>query len=103
MIQYKDMNEILLIGIGIVGIVFGYIFAQKRRARGIPEQSIRKAENKEKVLIFVEEKGSVRNADVKKLLNVSDATAERYLNELEMEMKIVQHGEVGQGVFYTPK
>ena len=39
--------------------------------------------------------------DVENLLGVSDATAERYLNELEAEGKVKQTGETGRGVFYT--
>jgi len=32
-----------------------------------------------------------------------NATAEQYLDELEKEGKLTQHGVIGQGVFYTPK
>jgi Fic family protein len=34
---------------------------------------------------------------------MSNATAERYLNDLEKEGKITQHGKIGQSVFYTLK
>ncbi|MDO8566747.1 MAG: hypothetical protein Q7R58_01180 [bacterium] len=37
------------------------------------------------------------------LAGVSNATAERYLDELEKEGVITQHGSIGQGVYYTPK
>ena len=41
------------------------------------------------------------NNDIEKLLGVSNATAERYLNELEKEGKIRQVGTTGQTVYYT--
>ena len=47
--------------------------------------------------------GKIQNNDVEKLAGVSNATAERYLDELEKEGKLTQHGVIGQGVFYTFK
>lgn len=67
------------------------------------DQSAKKTEGKEKILVLAREKGDVKNDDVEKLLGISNATAERYLNELESEGKLTQHGKIGQGVFYTLK
>lgn len=67
----------------------------------IAEQSKKKQENKEKILEFLRLNAKIQNNDVEKLVVVSNATAERYLNELEKEGKIIQHGEIGQNVFYT--
>ena len=39
--------------------------------------------------------------DVEELLDVSGATARKYLKELEDEEKITQIGESGKGVYYT--
>ena len=69
----------------------------------IEEQTERKAENKQKLLTFVQEHGKIQNNDVEKLVGVSNATAERYLDELEKEGKLTQHGVIGQGVFYNPQ
>ena len=69
----------------------------------IEEQTERKAENKQKILTFVQEHGKIQNNDVEKLVGVSNATAERYLDELEKEGKLTQHGAIGQNVFYTLK
>ena len=41
--------------------------------------------------------------NVEKLLDVSDQTASKYLNELEKEQKIEQVGTSGRGVYYTLK
>lgn len=106
------MNYLILIIVGVVGIWLGYKLALRRRShfakatrdRGlIAKQSREKAENKEEILEFLRKNGKIQNNDVEKLAEVSDATAERYLDELEKEGKIEQHGEIGQGVFYTLK
>ncbi|NOY35615.1 MAG: DUF977 family protein [bacterium] len=96
-------NIFLFIVIGAVGIWMGAYFARRRSGGLIAEQSEKKAENKEKILEFLRENEKIQNNDVEKLAEVSDATAERYLDELEKEGKISQHGEIGQGVFYTLK
>ena len=43
----------------------------------------------------------VTRADIEKLLEVSETTARKYLNELEAENKIKQIGENGRDVYYT--
>ena len=67
------------------------------------KQTEQKAENKQKILAFVQEHQQIQNNDVEKLVGVSDATAGRYLEELEEEGRLIQHGSIGQGVFYTLK
>lgn len=42
----------------------------------------------------------INNEEVRKLLNVSDTTACRYLNDLEMENLIKQIGTDGPKVYY---
>jgi Fic family protein len=59
-----------------------------------------KQENLKKVLEFIEGRDKITNDDVQKLLGVSDATAERYLNELEKQGILKQSGE-NKGTFYT--
>jgi predicted HTH transcriptional regulator len=43
----------------------------------------------------------ITNDEVEKFLHVSDATATRYLSELEKEGKIKQNGKTGKGVSYS--
>lgn len=98
------MNYVLLIIVGLAGIALGmYIARRKGNAGFIAKQMEQKAENKRKILAFVQEHGKIQNNDVEKLAGVSNATAERYLDELEREGKLTQHGTIGQNVFYTPK
>ena len=54
----------------------------------------------DKVLAEVQAKGDITNDEVQALLGVSDATAERYLEELEKEGKIAQVGKSGRTVTY---
>jgi predicted HTH transcriptional regulator len=46
-------------------------------------------------------KGSITNDQVEKLLHISDATATRYLSQLEKEGKLQQIGTTGKSVKYT--
>ena len=98
------MNYFIFIITALAGIALGMYLARRNATAGfIAKQMEQKAENKEKILAFVQEHGKIQNNNVEKLAGVSNATAERYLNELEKEGKLTQHGTIGQGVFYTPK
>jgi Fic family protein len=72
--------------------------------RGVinPEQMEKKQENLERVLQIAKEKGQIRNDDVQSALGVSDATATRYLDQLEKQGKLVQSGSK-KGVIYRTK
>jgi Fic family protein len=56
-----------------------------------------------RTLSFARDRGTITNNDIENLLGVSDATAERYLNELEAEGELVQVGGTGRGVKYSIK
>ena len=96
------MNYFVLIVVALIGIALGmYIARRKADAGFIVKQMEQKTENKQKIFAFVQEHGKIQNNDVEKLVGVSNATAERYLDELEKEGKLTQHGTIGQGVFYS--
>ncbi len=102
------MDYLILIFVGLAGVWFGRRLSISRARNKvsqscgvISEPNKKKMENKERILKFLQENKKIKNNDVEKLLGVSDATAERYLNELEKEKKIVQHGKIGRNVFYT--
>jgi len=69
----------------------------------IEEQNREKKRNTEKLKNFIRDKEKVTNNDIEKFLNVSNATAERYLDELEKEGLLEQVGETGQNVYYRVK
>ncbi len=98
------MNYLILLIVAVIGIALGMYIACRGKSTGlIAEQSAKKAENKQKILEFLQTNGKIQNNDVEKLAGVSNATAERYLDELEKEGKLTQHGTIGQAVFYTLK
>jgi len=51
----------------------------------------------------VDRSPGITSDEVEKLLDVSDQTARKYLNELEDENKIEQVGDRGRGVYYILK
>lgn len=105
------MNYFVLILVAIAGIALGMYLARRGKGGLISKpfdyaqgkQTEQKTENKQKILAFVQEHKRIQNNDVEKLAGVSNATAERYLDELEKEGKLTQHGTIGQSVFYTSK
>ena len=61
-------------------------------------------ENRKKfILDFLQHHPKITNEDVREMFDISSQTALNYLDELELEGKIVQIGEHGRGVYYTLK
>ncbi|MFC1623646.1 DUF977 family protein [Patescibacteria group bacterium] len=94
------MNILILVIVAIAGIIIGGYFGVRKKEGLIFGQAKKKQENKEKILEFLRSNEKITNNNVEKLLGVSDATATRYLNELEKEQKIKQIGTVGHAVYY---
>ena len=97
------MNYLTLIIVALAGVAVGMYFARRKNSGLMSAQSEKKAENLAKILEFLQTHEKIQNNDVEKLTDVSNATAERYLSELKGEGKLIQHGVIGQGVFYTLK
>ncbi|QSH39538.1 winged helix-turn-helix domain-containing protein [Candidatus Kaiserbacteria bacterium] len=93
------MNILLLIVAGAVGVALGVYFG---KGNDVPTVSFgnRKRKRLDKILTLYIDNDEITNSDVRELLNVSDATATRYLDQLEDEGKIEQIGETGMNVFY---
>jgi len=64
---------------------------------------VAKHEALDRVYREVREKGTITNDEVEALLGVSDATAERYLEEIERAGGIEQVGRTGKTVSYRVK
>ncbi len=91
---------IFILGI-FVGIGVGFVVWKKTRKTGLIETQAReKEENKRKISEFMNGQDRVSNDDIQNLLGVSDATATRYLDELEKEGIIRQVGKTGRHVYY---
>lgn len=67
------------------------------------QRSKKKEQAKKKILALFGSQATVTNDDVQKVAGVSEATATRYLDELQKRSKIIQHGISGRGVHYTKK
>jgi len=104
---------LILNTLAVLDILYIFVFS-KRPTKGSVEENkelsgpdlpptTKKEKAKSKLLESIVSRGRIANNDVQILLGVSDATATNYLEELEKEGKIKQHGEIGRGVFYTPK
>ncbi|MEX2304939.1 MAG: DeoR family transcriptional regulator [Waddliaceae bacterium] len=66
-------------------------------------QSDEKEKNLERLVVYLEDHDTITNDDVEALLDVSHATATRYLDELEDEDLIEQIGITGRAVHYKVK
>lgn len=93
------MDILILVIAGIIGIALGVYFGKGNDVPTISFSS-RKRKRLDKILTLYIDNDEITNSDVRELLKVSDATATRYLDQLEAEGKIEQIGEIGQGVFY---
>jgi len=67
----------------------------------LDKQAAGKEKNNKKVLEFLENKDKVTNNDIEKLLGISNATAERYLDELEKKGVLRQIGKTGHYTYYV--
>jgi Fic family protein len=65
-----------------------------------PEQIKKRRENLDKIMKLAETQTRIMNKDVERFLNVSDATATRYLSYLTDLGKLIRVGERGQDVYY---
>ena len=82
----------------IAVFALGWFLSARKHRNIFNTQSENKENNKRKILESLS--GKFTNTDVEKLLSVSDATATRYLDELEKEGKVKQVGKTGKHVYY---
>jgi predicted HTH transcriptional regulator len=88
-----------------VGVMTGaYIGYSIRKETSVPRRKPAPNEaDRNKILELLKTKSKIINNDVEELLNISDATATRYLDRLEETGDIVQQGNTGRNVFYILK
>lgn len=100
---------IFILGLIVGGVAAWFLMGRRRRPQAAKEnpseglierQAKEKEENRRKLIEFFKSAQKVSNNDVERLLNVSDATATRYLDELEKEGHIRQVGKTGRHVYY---
>ncbi|MDP2655089.1 MAG: winged helix-turn-helix transcriptional regulator [bacterium] len=101
------MNYFVMAIVAVTGIALGMYMARRGKTAGSAsagalndERAAAKQAAVEKVFAEIQQKGSITNDGVQALLGVSDATAERYLQELETAGRINQVGDTGKNVSY---
>lgn len=98
-------NLLILIAVAAVGFWFGTKVSDNNKKpahRGLVKSQVKISRERLGQLIkLLETKKKLSNNQVEKFLGVSDATAERYLNELETRGLIRQIGRTGRSTFYT--
>lgn len=90
------MNPIIIF---ILGIIAGFAIAKLTTKKSKPALNP-KQKGKQKIIEHIKENQKITNNEVEELLGVGDTTAYRYLEELEREGEIVQHGKTGRAVEY---
>lgn len=102
----------LIVGGGIVYFIMSRLDSktsngtsgQNNDDKGNPNPAVEtRKENLAKLEEFIAAKSAedkITNDEVQKMLKVSDATAERYLQELEKNGLIKQVGNIGKDVYY---
>ena len=91
------MTKIIYI---IIALLVGYLIGRyTTKSDNLPE----KEERLQQTLDLLDKQDQITNNEVEKLLGISDASAERYLNELEKRGKLVQIGKTGTKVSYRKR
>ena len=105
------MSILIISGLAValvIGFVLGGILSDRKMEKMIvktvsQERLAKRTGRENKILELLNQKTKITNNDVEKLLEVSDATATRYLDELEKSGKIKQIQSTGRGVYYKKK
>lgn len=98
---------LLFISIIIITVLVYFLFKKETSSNSFvlgkanQARDDKKNNAKDSILKLFETQEKINNNDVQKLLSVSDATATRYLEELEKEGKILQREKIGKWVVYT--
>ncbi|MBU1102130.1 FaeA/PapI family transcriptional regulator [Patescibacteria group bacterium] len=104
------MSQVIYFFLGVIVGAGALYYIKSRVGQGeeagpkgpglIEKQAEEKQANKEKILEFFTSHNQAANNEIEDFLGVSDATATRYLDELEKEGRIKQVGKTGRSVFY---
>lgn len=77
------------------------MLGQKYRHHGGGRPTTPTPHQQEQIMALFSQQNKVVNEDIQKLLGISSASAERYLDELESRGQLTQHGTTGTTVYYT--
>jgi len=96
----------------VAGLIIGYRLKKRSKTKtvvkkvvkevpvGQSEDEIKKQHNLEKIKSYLVDHNKITNEEIVKLLNVSDATVVRYMDELEESGLVRQVGKTGVNTYY---
>ncbi|PIR97643.1 MAG: hypothetical protein COT91_00255 [Candidatus Doudnabacteria bacterium CG10_big_fil_rev_8_21_14_0_10_41_10] len=84
----------------VLGFIIGGLVVYSYMKKKTVMLAVPKEEGKKMILDHLEKHGRIANGEVQSIVNISDASATRYLDELEKEGKVKQVGDTGSGVYY---
>ncbi len=93
------MEIIWLILVFGVGVLVGRWSVQ--RAKSGADLEIPHQEDTEAIMALFDDNEQIQNSDVREALDVSEATATRYLDALQQRGLLTQQGKTGRNTFYT--
>lgn len=88
-----------MILIFVAGVLVGRWSVQ--RAKSGAHMDIPDQKDTEAIMALFDTNEQIQNSDVREALDVSEATATRYLDALEQRGLITQQGKTGRNTFYT--
>ncbi|KKU57964.1 MAG: hypothetical protein UX81_C0027G0006 [Parcubacteria group bacterium GW2011_GWA2_47_12] len=95
------ISLLLITGIGAILFIARQQAADTSPHPHVPAPQVEtKRDNLLKIMEYMKTHDRISNNEVEALLGVSDATAERYLQQLQESGFLKQVGESGRGVYY---
>ncbi len=101
--MFNPVVSVALATIALIGLGTYSLLGKENKLADIPvsKQTEEKEQNKEAILGLMESGNQpLTNEHLRQMSGVSEATATRYLDELEKEGKVKQVGRTGAHVFY---
>ena len=101
--MFNPVVSVALATIALIGLGAYSLLGKENKLADIPvsKQTEEKEQNKEAILGLMESGNQpLTNEHIRQMLGISEATATRYLDEMEKEGKVKQVGKTGAHVFY---
>ena len=101
--MFNPVVSVVLATIALVGLGAYHLLGKESKPIDVPvsKQTEEREQNKQAILDLMESGNQpLTNEHLRQMSGVSEATATRYLDELEKEGKVKQVGKTGAHVFY---
>ena len=101
--MFNPVVSVVLATIALVVLGAYQLLGKENKSTDVPvsKQTEEKEHNKQAIMGLMESGNQpLTNEHIRQMLDISEATATRYLDELEKEGKVKQVGKTGAHVFY---